>query len=68
MPQRCWPRLARLQAVTSGGKVNKEAALDTLIKTSKEEKLRDALQQLQPFLLRKATPRKVAQHFGWSEV
>ncbi|MCC6508054.1 MAG: ADP-ribosylglycohydrolase family protein [Pirellulaceae bacterium] len=56
----------QIAAVTSGGRLNKEAALETLIKAAKEEKLREALKELKPFLIRRSTPRKVARHFKWS--
>lgn len=58
---------SQIAAVTANGRMNKEAALDTLIKAAKEEPLRDALTQLQPFLQRKSSPRAVALHFQWQD-
>lgn len=55
----------QIAAVANGGRLNKQAALEMLIKASKEESLRSHLLQLQPFLARRATPRKVAAHFHW---
>jgi ADP-ribosyl-[dinitrogen reductase] hydrolase len=56
---------SQIAAVTANGRLNKEAALDTLIKAAKEESLVEALRQLQPFLQRKSPPRTVALHFNW---
>lgn len=56
---------SQIAAVTSNGRMNKEAALDTLRKTAKEEALRDALGALLPFLQGKSPPRAVAAHLGW---
>ena len=56
----------QIAAVTSGGRVNKPAALEMMIKACKEEELKTALTALQPLLAARLSPRKVAEKFGWS--
>ncbi len=55
----------QIAAVTSGARLNAEAALETLTKATRHEPLRDALTQLQPFIKANSSPRKVAKHFQW---
>ncbi len=55
----------QIAAVTSGGRVNKSAALDMLIKAAREPALREMLSQLLPMIESRVTPRKAAQKFGW---
>ncbi len=57
----------QIAAVTSGGKVNKAAALEMLIKASKEEELRSLLKRLNPMLAARVSPRKAARQLGWSK-
>ncbi len=56
----------QIAAVTSGGKVNKAAALEMLIKASKENALKSMLLQMQPMLEARLSPRKAAQKLGYS--
>lgn len=56
----------QIAAVTSGRKVDKAAALDMLIKASKEPDLNAMLVKLKPMLNSRLSPRKVARQFGWS--
>ena len=56
----------QLAAVTSGGDIDKAAALDLLIKASKENELKSALRKLQPMLAAHLSPRKAAKQLGWS--
>ena len=58
--------VGQLAAVTSGGIVNKTAALEMFIKASKEDELKSALKRLQPMLAARLSPRKAARELGWS--
>ncbi len=57
---------AQVAAVTNGGKVNKTAALEMLVKSCREAELREALAKLEPMLAARISPRKVASQTGWS--
>lgn len=56
----------QLAAVTSGGAVNKTAALDMFVKASKESELKEMLLKLRPMLEARVSPRKAAKQLGWS--
>lgn len=56
---------AQIAAVSMGQRLDPAAALDTIVKTSKEKAMKQALAQLRPFLRQRYSPRKVARHFGW---
>lgn len=56
----------QIAGVTSGGTVNKTAALEMLIKASKEPELKVALTRLLPMLEARLSPRRAAKELGWS--
>lgn len=56
----------QIAAVTSGGTVNKTAALDILVRASKEPELKNTLLKLGPMLESRMSPRKAAMALGWT--
>lgn len=56
---------SQIAGLASNGRINKIGALQTLVRCAKVEEFKSALSALEPFLLRKSSPRKVAEHFHW---
>jgi ADP-ribosylglycohydrolase len=60
-----WATAAQIAAIAATERLDPLAALDTIIKASREPAMEQALTQLQPFLQRRSSARDVARHFGW---
>ena len=58
-------RAAQMASTTSRSTIDSAAALEQLIAGSKEDLLKQKLEQLRPFLAAGRSPSAVARHFGW---
>lgn len=57
---------AQVAAVSNNGQLNSIAALKTIAAAAKVPSMQQALEQLEPFLQQRSSPRAVANHFGWN--
>jgi ADP-ribosylglycohydrolase len=57
---------SQVAAVANDGQMDTVSALKTIANAAKVPSMREALEQLEPFLVRGSTPREVAKHFGWT--